>query len=75
LGGWANFVCVCKYPNYRALSLEDEMIERGAVTEGGLWRVLEVTNEGLFVLMLPERNDIVHPRNLSGGSTQTLATN
>jgi len=45
----------------------DEMIERGAVigdNEGGLWRVLEVTDEGLFTLMLPERNDMVHTRSL-----------
>ena len=44
------------------------MIERGSIiadNERGLWRVLEVTDEGLFMLMLPERNDIVHTRNLT----------
>ena len=42
-------------------------IERGAIigdAEGGLWRVLEVTDEGLFLLMLPERRKIVHTRTL-----------
>ena len=42
-------------------------IEHGAVIadeEGRLWRVLEVSDEGLFVLMLPERRDIVHTRTI-----------
>jgi len=42
-------------------------IERGAIIaddEGGLWRVLEVTDDGLFLLMLPERGDVVHNRTL-----------
>jgi hypothetical protein len=42
-------------------------IERGAIIaddEQGLWRVLEVTDEGLFLLMLPEREDVVHNRSL-----------
>ena len=43
-------------------------IEHGAIiadNEGGLWRVLEVTDVGLFLLMLPEREDIVHTRNVT----------
>jgi hypothetical protein len=46
----------------------DEMIERGSIIgdiEGGLWRVLEVTDEGLFMLMLPERSDLVHTRSVT----------
>jgi len=42
-------------------------IERGAIIgdeEGGLLRVLEVTDEGLLLLMLPERRKIVHTRTL-----------
>jgi len=42
-------------------------IEHGAVVaddEGLLWRVLEVSDSGLFLLMLPERRDIVHTRTL-----------
>ncbi len=40
-------------------------VERGAIIaddEGRLWRVLEVSDEGVFLLMLPERRDIVHTR-------------
>lgn len=43
-------------------------IEHGAIIgddEGGLWRVLEATDEGLFLLMLPERRDIVHTRTVT----------
>jgi len=43
-------------------------IERGAIIaddEQGLRRVLEVTDEGLFLLMLPEREDVVHTRNVT----------
>ena len=43
-------------------------IEHGAIiadNEGRLWRVLEVSDEGLFLLMLPERRDIVHTRTLT----------
>jgi hypothetical protein len=43
-------------------------MEHGAIIadeEGGLWRVLEVTDEGLFLLMLPEREDVVHTRNVT----------
>lgn len=43
-------------------------IEHGAIIadeEGGLWRVLEVSDEGLFLLMLPERVDVVHTRNIT----------
>jgi len=46
----------------------DEMIEQGSIIgdiEGGLWRVLEVTDEGLFMLMLPERSDLVHTRSVT----------
>jgi len=46
----------------------DGMIEQGSTIgdiEGGLWRVLEVMDEGLFMLMLPERNDVVHTRTLT----------
>ncbi len=45
----------------------DEMIEQGSIIgdiEGGLWRVLEKTAEGLFVLRLPERPDVVHTRHV-----------
>lgn len=40
-------------------------VEHGAIIgdeEGVLWRVLRVTDEGLLLLMLPERRDIVHTR-------------
>ena len=43
-------------------------IEHGAIIaddEGGLWRVLEVSDEELFLLMLPEREDVVHTRHLT----------
>lgn len=43
-------------------------IERGAIIgdeEGGLWRVLEVTDDRLFLLMLPERRKIVHTRHVT----------
>lgn len=43
-------------------------IEHGAIIadeEGGLWRALEVTDDGLFLLMLPERKDILHTRNVT----------
>jgi len=46
----------------------DEMIERGSIIadlEGQSWRVLEKTNEGLFMLLLPERSDLVHTRHLT----------
>ena len=46
----------------------DEMIEQGSIIgdrEGGFWRVLEVTDEGLFMLMLPERTDVVHTRTVT----------
>lgn len=42
-------------------------IEHGAIIaddEGGLWRVLEVTDDGLFLLMLPKREDRVHTRTI-----------
>jgi hypothetical protein len=48
--------------------MRDEMVEGGGIVaddEGGLWRVLEVTDEGIFMLMLPERKEIVHTRNLT----------
>ena len=48
--------------------MKDEMIEQGSIIgdiEGGLWRVLEKTDEGLFMLMLPERHDVVHTRSVS----------
>jgi hypothetical protein len=31
----------------------------------GLSRVLEVKDEGLFMLMLPERSDLVHTRSVT----------
>jgi len=43
-------------------------IEHGAIIaddEGGLWRVLEVSDEELFLLMLPEREDVVHTRHVT----------
>jgi hypothetical protein len=42
-------------------------IEHGAIIaddEGGLWRVLEASDEELFLLMLPEREDVVHTRHV-----------
>jgi hypothetical protein len=48
--------------------MRDEMVERGGIigdNEGGLWRVLEVTDEGIFMLMLPERKDVFHTRTLT----------
>lgn len=55
--------------------MRDEMVERGGIIaddEGGLWRVLEVTDEGIFMLMLPERKDIVHTRNLTWQQYETF---
>lgn len=46
----------------------NEMIELGSIIgdiEGGLWRVLEKTDEGLFMLMVPERRDVVHTRSVT----------
>ena len=43
-------------------------VERGAIIgdeEGGLWRVLEVTEMRLLLLMLPERRNIFHTRSVS----------
>jgi hypothetical protein len=43
-------------------------IEHGAIiadAEGGLWRVLEASDEELFLLMLPEREDVVHTRHVT----------
>jgi hypothetical protein len=43
-------------------------IQHGAIIadgDGGLWRVLRVTDEGLFLLMFPERKDILHTRNVT----------
>ena len=40
-------------------------VEHGAIIgdeEECLWRVLEVADDGLFLLMLPERRNIVHTR-------------
>jgi len=48
--------------------MKDDLIERGSVigdVEGELWRVLEATDEGLFMLKLPERHDVVHTRSVS----------
>ena len=43
-------------------------IEHGAIIaddDGGLWRVLEASDEELFLLMLPEREDVVHTRHVT----------
>lgn len=43
-------------------------IEHGAIIaddEGGLWRVLEACDEELFLLMLPEREEVVHTRHVT----------
>jgi hypothetical protein len=43
-------------------------IEHGAIIaddEGGLWRVLKVTDEELSLLMLREREDTVHTRHVT----------
>ena len=43
-------------------------IEHGAIIAddgGGLWRVLEVSDNELFLLMLPEREDVVHTRRIT----------
>ena len=43
-------------------------IEHGAIIadeEGGLWRVLEVTDDAVFLLMLPERRNVVHTRTVT----------
>jgi len=43
-------------------------VEHGAIItdeEGGLWRVLKVTDDGLFLFMLPERRSVVHTRSVS----------
>jgi len=52
------------HSEYRLVRIE---IEHGAIIaddEGRLWRVLEASDEGLLLLMLPERRDIVHTRTL-----------
>ena len=44
------------------------MIERGSIigdNESQLWRVLGITNGGLFMLRLPERADLVHTRTVT----------
>ena len=46
----------------------DEFIEPGSIigdSEANLWRVPELTSEGLFVVRLPERTDIVHTGSVS----------
>jgi hypothetical protein len=46
----------------------DGMSDMGSVIrdiEGGLWRVLEFTDEGLFMLRLPERPDVLHTRTVT----------
>ena len=46
----------------------DDLIDEGSIigdVEGELWRVLEATDEGLLMLMLPERNDVVHTRTVT----------
>lgn len=48
--------------------MRDEMVEGGSIIgdrEGCLWRVLEVTDYSLFLLLLPERRDIVHTRTVT----------
>ena len=48
--------------------MRDEMVERGSIIadfEGTLFKVLEVTDEGVFMLMLPEREDVIHTRTVS----------
>jgi len=48
--------------------MKDEMVERGSIiadSESILFKVLEVTDEGIFMLMLPEREDVVHTRNMT----------
>lgn len=45
-----------------------DLIDQGSIIgdmEGELWRVLEATDEGLFMLKLPERHDVVHTRSVS----------
>jgi hypothetical protein len=48
--------------------MKDKMVERGSIiadSEGTLFKVLEVTDDGAFMLMLPEREDVIHTRNVS----------
>lgn len=48
--------------------MKNDLIEQGSIIgdmEGELWRVLEATDEGLFMLKLPERHDVVHTRTVS----------
>jgi hypothetical protein len=48
--------------------MKDKMVERGSIiadSEGTLFKVLEVTDDGVFMLMLPEREDVIHTRNVS----------
>jgi len=50
------------------MTTRDEMVEPVGIigdSEGGLWRVLEVTEQEIFMLMLPERKDVVHTRHVS----------
>jgi hypothetical protein len=44
------------------------LIDQGSIIgdiEGQLWRVLETSGEGLFMLLLPERGDLVHTRTVT----------
>ena len=43
-------------------------MEHGAIIadeDGGLWRVLEASDKELFLLMIPEREDVVHTRHVT----------
>lgn len=45
-----------------------DLIDEGSIIgdiEGELWRVLETSDQQVFMLMLPERDDVVHTRTLT----------
>lgn len=48
--------------------MKPDVIDQGSIIgdiEGESWRVLEATDEGLLMLMLPERKDVVHTRTVT----------
>lgn len=48
--------------------MRDELVEPGGIisdAEGVLFRVLSVDDLGIFMLMLPERIDVIHTRNIT----------
>jgi len=45
-----------------------DLIDEGSIVgdiEGELWRVLEATDDGILMLKLPERSEVVHTGRVS----------